>query len=452
MTEFRVYQEAGIDWLVAGLNKFAAVMLADEAGLGKSAQALEAAHRLDVTRLLIICPAGVRRVWAAEIARWHPEWNARVFVVEPGSRLPRSWLAHSWLGDPTRPLILIAAYDAFSEAGGELPLMLTRKGAPTWDMMILDEAHYLKGASNRTFAIYGRKGTDEGVQVQADRVVLLTGTPCPNHVGELYQHIRTFWPEVLPGNGSQAAYEDRYTRYKDTVWGRQIYGSQHQADLKPKLAPVVLRRRKREVLMELPPVVVQDVPLDTDLMFRATTGFDLPADEAELLAVLRRPDAALAELRRKIGMAKILPSVSWIAERLASAEKILVFAWHVDVIAGLARGLMQWQPAVITGDTTPRARDLEIVRFQEDPNCRVFVGQILAAGTGITLTAASEVVMVEASWVPGENHQSICRAHRLGQRDSVLASFLYLPDTLDQTVMAVFRRKAAELAELTGDE
>lgn len=79
---------------------------------------------------------------------------------------------------------------------------------------------------------------------------------------------------------------------------------------------------------------------------------------------------------------------------------------------------------------------------------RVFVGQILAAGTAITLTAASEVTIVEPSWVPGENRQAIDRAHRLGQQDSVLASFLYLPNTLDARIMGVFRRKAGEIASL----
>jgi SNF2 family DNA or RNA helicase len=83
---------------------------------------------------------------------------------------------------------------------------------------------------------------------------------------------------------------------------------------------------------------------------------------------------------------------------------------------------------------------------------RVFIGQVKAAGTAITLTAASEVAIVEPSWVPGDNVQAICRAHRLGQHDSVLASFLYLPGTLDQRIMTVFRRKAHEIAELQGDQ
>jgi SWI/SNF-related matrix-associated actin-dependent regulator 1 of chromatin subfamily A len=136
---------------------------------------------------------------------------------------------------------------------------------------------------------------------------------------------------------------------------------------------------------------------------------------------------------------------------MASTHKLLIFAWHHAVIDLLYRGLTEFYPVVVTGETSPKARAEAVARFQDHAGTRIFVGQILAAGTAITLTAASEVAIVEPSWVPGENYQAICRAHRLGQRDSVLASFLYLPNTLDERIMAVFRRKAGEIAELQGD-
>ena len=97
-------------------------------------------------------------------------------------------------------------------------------------------------------------------------------------------------------------------------------------------------------------------------------------------------------------------------------------------------------------------RALAVEDFQTRPGTRLFIGQILAAGTAITLTAANEVAIVEPSWVPGENVQAIARAHRLGQRDSVLASFLFLPGTLDERIMSVFRRKASEISILQGDD
>jgi SWI/SNF-related matrix-associated actin-dependent regulator 1 of chromatin subfamily A len=127
---------------------------------------------------------------------------------------------------------------------------------------------------------------------------------------------------------------------------------------------------------------------------------------------------------------------------------MLVFAWHISVLEHLRRRLAQFDPVMVTGATNPTGRVTAIDQFQHRRNVRVFLGQILACGTAITLTAANEVAIVEPSWVPGENVQAICRAHRLGQRDSVLASFLYLPDTLDERIMRTFRRKAVEISEL----
>jgi SWI/SNF-related matrix-associated actin-dependent regulator 1 of chromatin subfamily A len=234
---------------------------------------------------------------------------------------------------------------------------------------------------------------------------------------------------------------------------------------------MILRRRKLEVLTELPPLQIQDIPLPLggpsgDLAARIDFGshavraaqlnaaLGMAGSTAEAMRMLHAsaPDASTAALRQTLGLAKVPPTLLWVQERMASTRKLLIFAWHHAVIEHLRRGLLEFGPVVITGETSPALRAAAIERFQTDPNTRIFLGQILAAGTAITLTAASEVAIVEPSWVPGENVQAICRAHRLGQRDSVLASFLYLPGTLDQRIMRVFRRKAVEIAALQGDD
>ena len=297
----------------------------------------------------------------------------------------------------------------------------------------------------------------------------MTGTPTPNHAGELWQHYRTFWPGALRAHNSrplsQVEFEDRFSRYRDTPFGRQVTGCKNQTMLRHALRDKILRRRKDEVLTELPPLVLQDIPLAGGPQNRWITRFtpeiraiaaklNYTSDHAgddELLKTLRNPDTAVATVRRELGLMKIAPTILWVQERLASTNKILLFAWHRDVIAGLERGLREFAPVVVTGNSTPNARALAVQDFQSDPGTRVFIGQILAAGTAITLTAANEVGIVEPSWVPGENVQAIARAHRLGQRDMVLASFLYLPGTLDERIMRVFRRKAAEISELQGE-
>jgi SNF2 family DNA or RNA helicase len=168
-----------------------------------------------------------------------------------------------------------------------------------------------------------------------------------------------------------------------------------------------------------------------------------------LPGVLRDEELHLATLRRTLGVAKAAPSAEWAREKLnTGVDKILLFAWHVEVIATLADLLLDFNPVTITGATSTRDRTVAVRKFQHDPETRVFVGQIKAAGTAITLTAAAHIGIVEPSWVPGENEQVIARAWRMGQVRPVLASFLYVPGSLDQRIMRAFRRKASELLPL----
>jgi SNF2 family DNA or RNA helicase len=459
LSPLRDYQAQGIAWLCAQLQEHRAVLLADEMGLGKTLQALLAAAQRGARRVLVVCPAGARRVWLNEIKRWLPHWADRVVLVEPGYKLTdvKACLDR-------QQFVLIVGYDEFSASASPLANHLR---ARRFDLMICDEAHFLKNASNRTHAIYGHRGSGTGVQSAAAKVILLTGTPTPNHAGELWQHYRTFWPETLKNAAgrslSQGEFEDRYTRYRDTPFGRQVTGSRNQTILRHALRGKILRRRKDEVLAELPALVLQDIPLagpgqwlsrlkpeSRALAAKLQYAAEHASDD-ELLKTLRNPDTAIATVRRELGLMKIAPTILWVQERLASANKLLLFAWHHDVIDHLARGLAEFAPVVVTGKSTPNARALAVQDFQTQSGTRVFIGQILAAGTAITLTAASEVGIVEPSWVPGENVQAIARAHRLGQRDMVLASFLYLPQTLDERIMRVFRRKAAEISALQGD-
>jgi len=474
--ELRLYQAAGCRWIANKLSEpdNKAVLLCDDPGLGKTVQALSAAHALNARRILTVCPAGARLVWEREILKWFPSWHHRIMLIDSMSR------ARDTVALDCPELFVLLSYDALSRsAGSNQPwsLVLSRS---RWDLLILDEAHYLKNLSLRTRAVYGDKGSTAGIQAACDKIILLTGTPAPNHAGELYHHIRTFWPNVLlvPGRDPTAAFrqmtegefQERFTEYVDTKYGRQITRSKNQSVLREKLKSIVLHRSKAKVLPELPPVVSQDIPLDmtqrsvsehlSEASRRFADAFShntrLCSDD-EFVAQLRRAQSRdlgpLATLRRELGELKVDATADWVTERLeCGAQKMLVFGWHPSVLYHLARRLAAFDPVIITGQTTPAGRANAIDLFQTRATVRVFVGQILAAGTAITLTAASEVAIMEPSWVPGENRQAIDRANRLGQVNSVLASFIYVPGTIDERIMAVFRRKAEDIAQLIPNE
>jgi len=184
---------------------------------------------------------------------------------------------------------------------------------------------------------------------------------------------------------------------------------------------------------------------------RLTILLEGAVDRYEQHDVFTQPTTgeSLSTIRRQIGEMKVNAAAAWINERLGcGVNKMLVFGWHLDVLYQLHRRLAGFDAVIITGETSPVGRQNAEHLFQTRPTVRVLVGQILACGTALTLTAANEVAILEPSWVPGQNSQAIDRAHRLGQHDSVLASFLYVPGTIDENIMRSFRRKAEEVAQL----
>ena len=117
-------------------------------------------------------------------------------------------------------------------------------------------------------------------------------------------------------------------------------------------------------------------------------------------------------------------------------------------MATLEARLSEYQPASLSGDTAARRRDAQIARFQTDPACRVFIGQIVAAGTNIDLSVADEALFVEASWVPGENAQAAARLQNVNKNRPITATFVALADSIDERIQTTLRRKTKDLTAL----
>jgi len=160
-----------------------------------------------------------------------------------------------------------------------------------------------------------------------------------------------------------------------------------------------------------------------------------------------------------LGLAKLRGATEYIVDMLDSLpenRKVLVFAHHADVIAALTTHLAEYSPAVLVGKTSQREREEAVDKFLNDPKCRVFVGNIQAAGTAITLVGpkckCSDVVFVESSWTPMDNAQAACRVHRIGQKDGVVARMLSASGTVDDLIHGLLVRKAREFTQLFDTE
>lgn len=422
------YQSAGALWLAERKR----ALLADGMGLGKTAQAIVAANMIGAKSIVVICPAIARVNWRREFDMWGA--GQEVFV-ESYDKVVRS-----------------------KEVRDTIKSMEP-------DVLILDEAHYLKSrTSKRTQSIYGLHCMGKGIADYAGRVWLLTGTPAPNDVSELFPHLRGLWPDLLPADKKFMSFVTRYCHVDATPFGLKIIGNKKATlpELRENIKGIMLRRRAEDVLKDLPPIVWQEIEIEPDVLSPALAKLEASAEVKALRAVLDDPTAelsdaegvAMATLRRMTGEAKAALIGSMIADELqANAyEKVIVFAHHKDVIRAL-RGLLEdFDPVVITGETTAAVRQSSIDRFQTDKNCRVFIGQIQACATAVTLHAANQVVFAEASWTPSDNAQAAKRAHRIGQTRPVMVRMIGLAGSIDAAVTRVLARKSRQISEALGEQ
>lgn len=443
----RPYQREGVEFLLGSPYRF----LADDPGLGKSLQVIGAAEKAGAKRILVVGPAIGRVSWREQIWRW----ASGPPPVAPPDKIP-----------DTGPVWVVCSYQSLLNKNTWRAL-----AAHEWDLLVLDEAHYLKNPdAKRTKAVYD---PDKGLWRKAKRVWALSGSPVPNHLGELYPHVAALAPhifeEVCRNHMTYGQWVDAFCVVRHhPQFGRQIKGSQNQHVLRPKLKDFLLRRRKEEVLDDLPDMDFVVEPLDAGTlpsgakmlaqadakMFEALPPEADAWDDEQIVDFLLGSEVALSSVRRNLGILKTPLCADWIDNwlELNPGRKIMVAAHHTSVIDEIMARLTQYAPVKVDGRDTFARRTQAVQSFQHDAKCRVFVGQITAAGVALTLTAASDIVFVEWSWTPEDNVQAASRLHRIGQKRGVLARFLSVPGTLDARIASVAARKARDIHQLLGAE
>lgn len=428
------YQQTGSQWLTARKS----ALLADEPGLGKSAQAIVAAESIGAKNVLILCPAIGRISWDREIRKFSSLTSSRQIHVAQTSKAllpPRSGAA----------LTIICSYD--------LAARHDFRGLE-FDLLILDEAHFLKSPkAKRTKAVMG----GGGIVRRAKRVWALTGTPMPNHAGELWILLYTFGVTRL----KYLEFVDRYCYVGDLG---NITGTKKDKipELKAMLGKIMLRRKKEDVLKDLPPLLYSELVVEAgkvklDSAEKALVEKQLEkfmglerhdGDDETFLRILEATAGSISTLRRYLGMQKVAPVVELVRQELESypSQKVVLFAIHREVVMQLMAGLKDFGAVAITGTTPTFVREKSVREFQENPHCRVFIGNIQACGTSITLTASDQVLFVEQEWVPAANAQAAQRCHRIGQTRAVNARFVAIANSLDEKIAAVLRRKTDEIS------
>ena len=440
-------------------------LLADAAGVGKTRQAISAALLTHAKRIIVCCPAVALYVWRDEFRVMG--YKGTIDIIQNSKTDVRG------LGGDR---VIILSYGLLSNME---PSLVRNLGA---DLVILDEVHYLKGPSNRAKRVFGPKFDGNHGIIDNAVVWALSGTPVLNHAGELYNFVVACFPEFVRavadtsvrGSNSNTlrvmsrhAFEDLTCHVKDTIYGRRIVGTNNNSGflkgLRVKMKPYILRRTKEAVLPELPKLqtVVTPLPLtkpvdrtamkklDADLQKELLDGLGDDPSLDRIAARIKESGMHLAAERHAMGLAKVAACTEWADDFLiSSGEKLILFAWHKEVIRKLEEGLADHMPLVITGSTRPDERNVAVYKFQSDEQHRVIICQTIAAGVAITLTAASTVGHVETDWVPANIYQASSRAHRFGQTKAVTAHLLTVAGSIDQRILQQVKRKMEEIDEL----
>lgn len=418
------YQRTGAKFLAENPAAF----LADEQGLGKTIQVIAACDILGLAKVVVICPAIAKINWRREFEKWgRVEREVKVFSYDK----------------------MTQSKEVRSEIAKFEP-----------DVLVIDEAHYLKNRqAKRTKYLYGQFCRGDGLVRFADRVWLLSGTPIPNDVSDFWTHLKAIWQYPLN-------FTD-YTVYFCKTWngqfGLKVLGNkaERMGEFKTILSSIMLRRKAENVLKELPQLWWQDSVVEVDGwddMAHIESDQEREAVELILQNAITQDDLSdklgeiaphMASLRRLTALAKAKPIAAQLAGELRdhAYEKVVVFAYHKAALEALREGLAEFNPAYIVGGMTAGDRQAEIDRFQNAAECRVFIGQITACSTAITLTAANQVVFAEMDWVPAVNAQASKRCHRIGQTKPVIVRSFALANSTDEVVARTLSKKAQMISE-----
>jgi SWI/SNF-related matrix-associated actin-dependent regulator 1 of chromatin subfamily A len=407
-------------------------ILADDMGLGKTRQAIVSLQHLAPNGpYLVVCPASVKRNWAREIEQVTPA--ASICVIEGSAPVD---VGATWV---------ILNYDILGRHRDALEQI-------PWAALVFDEAHYLKNHNSARSKL--ARGLTDRAAAQAVHsliVQLLTGTPLTSRPRDLFVLLQLVGH---PLGRSFLAFAKRYCAAEKGEYGWKTGGASNIDELTVQLHGIMLRRSKDDVLA-LPPKLRTWMPVTVP----ATTGARAIKKVLALLTgksdesigpVSKAADprkrgrllAFLVEARQALAIAKTSATLDFVRGAIDQGEKVIVFSCFEEPIQKLAG---EFGPAavVLTGKTPGTTRQTVVDLFQHDEDVRVLLANIIAGGTGLNLTAATQVVFNDLDWVPANHWQAEDRAYRIGQTRTVNVTYFVAQDTIDDFVHAVLETKAA---------
>ena len=390
----RRYQAWGVRYILGQRR----VLLGDEMGLGKTVQAIAAMVSLKndgATHFLVVCPASVVENWCREISK-HSCLPAHKIHGSDRGRAFKGWMEGGGVGVTTYETTEYFYFDSSFR----------------FSMLTVDEAHYIKNPEAQ------RTNHVKEIARHADRLLFMTGTALENKVDEMISLISILQPEVaaqVQGIASLAA----------------------APQFRKKIAPVYYRRKREDVLTELPDLIENEewcsLTREEERVYEAAV-LEKRYNDARRVSWNVRDPACSSKATRMLEL---------IQEAAAEGRKVIVFSFFLDTIGRISTLLGPQCIGPITGAVAPQERQAMIDRFDHAPAGTVLTAQIQAGGTGLNIQSASVVILCEPQFKPSIENQAISRAYRMGQTRNVLVYRLLCENTVDERIRDLLAQKQA---------
>jgi len=428
------YQKATLDYLLkrgGGIN-------GDQPGLGKTPTSIAFCNEIEAQRVLVIVPASLRLQWGEVIKSWSTIPRVKVSVM-----LNKKDGIH-----PT------AHYQIMSYDAARDPAIIRAISKYKWKVLICDEAHKMKNIealTTRAIIGNGRGEYQHGEEKMpaitnyCEHELFLTGTPLLNRPSEAFTLLRHVDHEAIDFMGWEK-FKELYNKQADmkSVGGKRfkLESTSLEYELQNRLrVNAMARHEKKDVMTQMKPPRYSVVKmmetgavksaLDVEGMLGLSIEEIQTTKDFEILG-------HIAEARRLMGEAIAPQIIDYAIDFLeGSEEKLVIFAWHISVLNLFESRLSNFGTVRVDGSKSPLARQKAVDDFIEKDNVRVFLGNMLAAGTGIDglQKVCSRCYLAEPDWVPAQNEQAVSRLDRIGQENLVNAEIFVAPGSISEKIL-----------------
>jgi SWI/SNF-related matrix-associated actin-dependent regulator 1 of chromatin subfamily A len=422
------HQKEAIEKLVRN-KKF---ILADDMGLGKTTSTIIAALETGAKKVLIVCPASLKINWQREIANYS---DRSVYIAE-GKKFSDE---HDFV---------IVNYDILKNFHDIKEKDKSEIMKINFDLVIMDEAHMISNPQAQ------RTKIANDIASKSNRVWLLSGTPMTSRPMNYYNLLNLVDSPVAM---NWMAYAKRYCNgFQFSVGKRKVWnvtGSSNLDELRERTSTHILRRLKEEVL-DLPEKIITPVYLRLkskdyeELMGEYFDWYDQNPEESSSLTI---QFGKLMKVRKVIAQEKINNTIELAENIIEQGKKVIIFTNFTDTLNQLYSHFGK-SAVYLDGSCSKFHRQNAVDEFQTNDKIKVFVGNLKAAGVGITLTSAEAVIMNDLSFVPAEHSQAEDRSHRIGQKNSTSVYYPLFENTIEGAIYDILNRKKKIISTVMGDD